>query len=530
MIAQHHTAAKMLAAAVLDLFPDTLLLGGQGTSQYFFYDFLFPFEFQEHITKMIEERMRLLLKERPSIRIMEMLPMNAASLLEHHSQTLLADQVMNLDAALVQMCEIGAFVDYCPYDLRERLPDPFYIKLLEAFDLRVEEGKITRIVGAASCHKEELKAVVKQSSSFAKKNHAALAVEQRFFFPLKKEGGWVFQPKAEALRNSLLRWWRQQLSLQGIDQIVTPLNDQKTPPSLQLTERHVEYFFESNLGKEAKLAELFTVIDPDKGEVQNGLLAPGQWHTERTHLFCSEEKVLQECISSLQFILKLPKILDFEFQILLCHSKDGVRGRAGKAVEFLSNALKKAGLDSVTEKKYRIGFDAAIEIQIADSLGRWWTISFLGIADASLMKRSEKGDLWLLVCSSFDSFERIIALLLEKREGDLPFWLAPEQLRFMVVNQKAVEYAEQIRSHVIQRGIRANIDSGDGKLSTRYYRAAQDKVPLVAIIGEREEKTQTITLRMNGSGEDRCLEVQAFYKMLEDLDIGIGGKDSELEN
>src|SRR5690349_9269961 len=134
IVSLNQTAALLLAAAVVELFPGVQIVEGCGNSKYFYYDFLFPFEFKSDFLPLIEERIRLILREKRAFRSMEMMPSNAAMLMKHQHQRIAAEKLMQTQRATVQMVQIGDFALFCPLHPLESLVIPFF-KILEGFSL-----------------------------------------------------------------------------------------------------------------------------------------------------------------------------------------------------------------------------------------------------------------------------------------------------------------------------------------------------------------------------------------------------------
>lgn len=494
----NQTGAILLVAAVCDLFPDVLLMGGQGGGDRFYYDFIFPFEFQETFLAMIEERMRHLIREKRSVQHLEMMPSNAAAMMKHHGQEIIAEKLSQLECALVSMCKMGEFVAYCPLPFQKNLQLP-YLKVFESFPLNLPGRKTIRIVGAVSEQKETLKELAKHS--YASHCHLTLAKQLGLFEPMDEEGMWFWRPRGEALRELLVEWWRQEHLKQNFSLISSPTSFLGEGKEVDLSKSHQQYFLRCG---EPKVAEMAWILSAETPDPTSGLFSPGAFFADRAHLFCSEEKVLQECISSLHFILKMPKLLDFEFEIVLSVPSSGAQKTRTKRVALLQQALENNGLDYTVEKTYRFGSMASIEVRIADALGRRWTGPFLSLSTAEI----PGGSGCILTWSTFGSLERWTALLLEKRGGWLPLWLAPEQVRILVASRNVNPYANEVLQVLRTQEVRATIESSQEKLKTQLYQAIQERVPYVVLLGEREEKTKSLTVRgINKDEQNISLEV-----------------------
>ncbi|MES2122981.1 MAG: hypothetical protein V4492_09470 [Chlamydiota bacterium] len=413
------TAAQVLAAAVCDLFPGTHLAGGQGTDPYFYYDFHFPFPFQPEMLSPIEERMRAILRENRPIVSMEMVPMNAADLMRHQKQPLVEERLRLEETATVQMCKIGTHADFCPHAFAEHC-HLRHFKLLEGIVLDGSSRKGVRIVGALTEEKTDLKAIAKLPLP-SKKAHLPLAYAMKLFEPVEGGHSWIWLPQALVLRNLLCKIWEQECVKQNIHRVSTPY------AFLQSTDRkaitaHFEALKHSGMTRAAELS--WVQSDPQEGEGE-GLLGATASYSDRVYLISTGEKLLEETISFLQFILKIPKILGFEFEIVLSVSCAGNQGKRKKVVSLLEQALRTSELEYAVRKVYSQGEYARIEVMIPDALGRKWSGPFLCYPELS--RETTCGE--ALVLSTFGSMERLFALLLENTGGSAPFEEVLKQLR-----------------------------------------------------------------------------------------------------
>ena len=334
------------------------------------------------------------------------------------------------------------------------------------------------------------------------------------FCPSEEEGLWIWRPRGEQVKHQLLNVWREEMTKQNFGFISCP-----APATLHA---HKNYF--TRFGT-PKLAEWAWISNDEFNDPSDGLLSPKAYFFDRAHIFSTEEKLLEESISSLRFILKIPKILGFEFEIVLSVSNGGAQKKKAKKSAILRQALEEVGLDYSVEKQYRFGTLASIDIRFADSfLGRKWSGPTLSFPDDA-----EGSD--ALAISAFGPLERTCALLLEKNEGWLPFWLAPEQVRVLTVSDHKGPFASEVERVLKARGFRATIDAGKdqlkGKLNARLYQAVLEKVPYVLLLGEKEEKTKTISLRAYGESEEKRLTIDEFCETLE---TGMMIGNSEFKN
>jgi threonyl-tRNA synthetase len=221
----------------------------------------------------------------------------------------------------------------------------------------------------------------------------------------------------------------------------------------------------------------------------------------------------------------MPKILGFEFQLTLgLSTAKGVRRRQGgnakkmnggnaknmNSGRILQETLDKSGLDYAVEKDYRSGSEAWIEVTLADALGRLWSGPFITVPMNTQAPT--------LVCSLFGTMERLVGLLLERYAGNLPLWIAPEQVRLIPLSGDAHLYADRVQRTLKNEGIRSVIDvqnSEPGReLGSRLYQAIVEKIPYAVIMGDREIQAENLVVRTLGSQQEERMNVDALCKCI----------------
>jgi threonyl-tRNA synthetase len=386
IIANHQAAAEVLAAAVLDLFPDTLLLGGRGTSRCFFYDFRFSFAINVEVLRRIEERMQQILRSEVTLVKREMVAANAAEVFKSKGQLFLTHKMKGLQKNVVSFCAIGEhFLDYVPFTFSKgSLPQ---IKLMKIQELNLLEGKSVRLVGGFLEDKKELKELTSTLKS---------AVDEKLFLPLGA-GEWVWLSQAESVKELLIDKWRKAVRKQGFELISTPSIDE---PSL--LRAHHACFLKRNC---KAVAEITTLPTKDYTDPRNGLLEPAKAFTDRLSLSFTHEDFLDSCISCLLFILESPKILGFEFHLFFGSSIAKQAKGYAKEGQQMRAALDKLELEYSVEKQYRSDYAFWIEVRFSDRLGRLWSGPFVALPFALS---------GVMVCSALGAMERTFGLAIER--------------------------------------------------------------------------------------------------------------------
>ena len=519
-LAFNQAAALSLAAAVTDLFPGALFLSGQGTSHYFFYDFVFPFAFQTQLLTLIEERMRLIVKEKRVIKPLEMMPLNAADLMRHRGQVLAAEFLSHVERATVLLCQIGEFAIYSPDFCPKELHIPSF-KLFESVISEVQGRTVVRIIGAAGGDKSVVKNLFKQIP-YSSRSHSLLAAQGSLLAPIQETGSWIWRPRGEKIRNALVQWWKEGVQKENISLVSMPIPEGDEEGEIALIQAHLNYFLSFN---EPKVAQIALIPNEDRSQEREGFFSPDVCFADRAYLFCSDQDFLEECISSLHFILQIPKILGFEFEIVLSVSLEAPKNLRSQSVSLWEKAFESVGVSWSTEKVIRTPFVTCVEIRFPDALGRKWTSPFIGIP----IQPMPVGKGRMLVRSSLGSFERILALLLEKTAGWLPSRFAPEQVRVILLTPSVEVYAVQVQQRLQAEGVRVGFDRCQDRLRAQLDQAILDKVPYVVLLGEKEMAGQMVTVREDcGTSSEQSLSLEAFCERLNTDLFNMRSRNSEL--
>lgn len=542
-------AAELLAFASRDLFPDALLVGGDATDTGFYYDFIFKQPLHEQALTLLDVRLKALIKEEISIRSLEMMRENAQAMLAHQEQPYLADQAAEQDYNIVSLIQIQDFYDLCP-------PLPFTsslelgaIKLLthqESFHFLPDEDPltVTRITGAASSDPYSLKKFLKGYEQLKKKDHRLLGPELNLWLDdselSKVEPIW--HPKGEWLKDFLLQYWRKECQKRGAQQIRTPclLKDshlKKEQPlacfSLEAEpyvlaapqlKSYIHYFKALNPSKEdlpIRLAECAQVYEDQDPAQLRGFYRTYSHTTDRLVIFCTENQVIKEIISSLHFFEEIVRIFSFEVQWYWVASEG--KGHKKPSTDWLAQVIQQLHLPHTKEENQET--DKALrevqrlEMRLVDSLGGQWRGPFIEVIDKPLgmfyLDESQKRAPIVLITSLYDSLERFIALLIEQTAGILPLWLAPEQIRILAIGNQNQDYAKAVYESCLKQGFRVQVDVRPDRLAAKIHRAEKERVPYLLIVGDKEQEKQLVTVRTaQGKSEDKAIRLDEWFEKI----------------
>lgn len=543
-------AAEVLGYCVCDLFPGAQLVSGAITDIGFHYDFYVEQPLDENAIPLLETTIKALIREGMPVKVQEMMRENAADLLRFHEQPLAAALVENSPHNIVSILEMGKFYDHVPMgktmDIAENTQQIGFVKILsvtceKAYIPEFGLLPITRVKATVFPDQQSLKQFLKKKGRF-KYGHRLLMEEMKLAIPM--DGGFCWLPKGYILREHLLTWWSDQMRRQGHQIIATPgmAHAVKEPILAVEFEKEDYQLFSDRAEAHAHLyaqtqptyqempvryAEYGEKFEPVRRQDLEGMLRSRLFYADSINLFCEQGQVPQELISSLQFFDKIVKIFGFEYQWYLVASRGfrsaGTLAKWDLAVDWLIKAIEACGFTYAQDSLNEAVLGPRLEIRISDPLGQGWPGPSLGVNLKYPMqfKLHYKGSNGrehvpvMLSGSLFGSIERFTALLLEQSAGQLPLWLAPEQVRVLPVGGRKGDYANALLQQITKAGFRASVDQSDEKLSGKVHAAERERVPYVVIAGDQEEKEAYITLRScRKGGMQSRIRLEHFLEQL----------------
>lgn len=556
-----HSAVELLAIAVCTLFPKAQLISGEETTLGFYYDFFFPEPLLADQLSIIEERMRDLIRQDLPIKKMEMTKRSALELFKYHKQDLKTILLKGHAETLVSICQIGQFYDWAESPFVDTTKQIGVIKLLRSTLSSISlpgrsKVPVTRIEGIVFAEQKSLKQFLKRIEAAQTVDHRLLGQEMRLFTECQEEswpGCWMFLPKGTLLRRIFIDWWHREQQIHKYQEVFTPsLVKRKSPSQLSMSVDLAGFCYPLAATKAPFHALLFKskqpsyqelpiryseyseVYDPCKESQLWGLLRPRIFTLDQAFLFCTHDQVLTELISSLQFIDENFKILGFETQWHMIGKNPSSVGSARKwdeSQDILKQAITRCGLSCAPENEESlsdeegVSYGPRVELHFKDALGRSWKGPYLSIdvyhpEKFGLCYEAEEARLLpplMIQRSIFGSIERLIAIMIEHYAGILPLWLTPEQVRIIPVGEKNAVFAREVKSDLEQAGFRASIEYSQESLGARVHAAEKEKVPFTLVVGDKEEKNKTFSLRKYAQQDvQESISLGSFLELLKE--------------
>ncbi len=321
--------------------------------------------------------------------------------------------------------------------------DPAEPKFIKISSYETKEG-VTTLKGAGFSNKQHLKKYFKELPHKRSCDHRLLGKQLKLF------DGPLWYPRGAILYRTLQEWWNKTQEKRQFLPIIAP-----DPTQIPTMGRFTQW---QNLHNPNAQSELWGLLDPKNSTSDDSII------------FCTEEEANDLQTSSLQFITKTITILGFKYQWVYTDARKG----GSAEVEALDD-----------------GNGAHLEVQ--DAMGRSWGV---GALRADLLEGRT-----MIRETFFGSIERFIALLIETTAGNLPLWLVPEQVVVIPVSEKYHAYAEQTKKELCAQGWRATVNLDDTNVAARVQEAELLKIPFLIVVGEDEQKNNSIALRVCQSSE-----------------------------
>jgi threonyl-tRNA synthetase len=272
-----------------------------------------------------------------------------------------------------------------------------------------------------------------------------------------------------------------------------------------------------------RVGEMGIVHRQELSGVLSGLFRVIQITQDDAHIYCTEKQVEQELINVIDLIDKFYKIFNLSYRVELSTRPEKRIGSDkiwDKAETTLEKVLKKKKMKFKINKGDGAFYGPKIDYHIKDSLGREWQCGTLQL-DFSMPERfdltyTDKDNKIkrpiMLHRTIYGALERFIGILLEHYKGHLPLWLAPIQVRVINFTDRNNKSCEQLYDELLANNLRADLDLGSEPLPGKIKQAEIEKIPLIVVIGDKEEKSKTLALRRNGKVKN--IKKQEFFEMI----------------
>ena len=578
-----HTCSHVLAQAMKRLHPEVKLAIGPSIDNGFYYDFDTPQPFTEAQLEELEAEMRKICKEKLKLERFELPRAEAIAFMEEKGEPYKVELINDLpEDAVISFYKQGEFVDLCagPHvDSTGRIKgNAVKLTACNAAYWRGDSSRQTlqRIYGVAFPRKEELEEYLARQAEALKRDHNKLGRELEYFTTVDVigQGLPIILPKGARVIQTLQRWVEDEEQkrgylltktpymakrelykisghwdhyLDGMFVLGDPMDESKECFALRPMTCPFQYHVFLNRGRSyrdlpMRLGETSTLFrNEDSGEM-HGLIRVRQFTISEGHLILRPEQLEEEfkgCLDLAKYCLGTVGLLDkctFRFSqwdpANPNNKYEGTPEQWNEAQTVMGKILDDLNV------KYTVGIDEAafygpkLDIQYKNVYGKEDTLVTIQI-DMLLARQfdmeyvdadGQKKTPYIIHRTSLGCYERTLAYLIEEYAGALPTWMAPEQVRFLPVTDRAADYCAEVAKKLEAQGFRVEVDYRNEKIGKKIREAQLEKVPYMLVVGDRDMEAGTVSVRHRSEGDLGAMSLEQFSAMLRQV---VDGKEKK---
>ena len=568
---RRHSAAHMMARAIMNLFENVQVDIGPATDEGFYYDFDLPHRIStEDFPKIEAEIARLIALDEPFVR-KEVSADEAKQLLAGQQYKLerLADVVA--DGVAISTYTVGDYVEMCRGPHVEHAKQIGVVKLIKvagSYYRGDEKNKmLQRVYGIIAKDEAEMKEILERAEEAKRRDHRILGKQLKLFAINDTVGPGLahWLPRGARVRVAIENYWRQKHYEAGYEVVYTPhvgkSNLWETSGHLSFYKdgmfpvMHVQegegndayiqdyyvkpmncpfhiqcYQFEKRSYRDLPIryCELGTVYRYEKDGVRHGMFRVRGFTQDDAHIFCTPEQIVGEIKATVEFAKKMLGKFGFhDIQAYLSTKPAKAVGdpaRWEQATQSLRDALDQEGMSYEVDEGGGAFYGPKIDMKIKDALGRPWQLGTVQF-DFNLPERfhltyvgddGKEHQPYMVHRALLGSIERFFGILIEHYAGAFPLWLAPEQVRVLPISDKALDYAKKTQAALKAAGFRVEVDSSAEKLGAKIREATLMKVPYQVVVGPRDEANGTVSVRSRTDGDLGAMKLEDLVAKLQE--------------
>ncbi len=554
-----HTASHIMAQAVKRLYPDVKLAIGPAIDNGFYYDFDRETPFTAEELDAIEAEMKKIVKEDIKLEHYELSPEEAVRYLEEQDEPYkveLCKEHADKNEP-ISFYRQGDFTDLCagPHLMSTAPVKAFKLTSVTGAYWRGDEKNkmLSRIYATAFPKASELELYLQRIEEAKKRDHRKLGKELELFAIMDEGPGFpFFLPKGMILKNTLIDYWRRIHTREGYVEISTPIMLNRT---LWETSGHW-YHYKDNMYTTViddtdfaikpmncpggllvykskprsyrelpiRMGELGLVHRHEKSGTLHGLMRVRCFTQDDAHIFMTQDQITDEIKGVVRLIDEVYTLFGFKYHVELSTQPEDSMGSKEDwdvATDGLKKALEELGLDYVINEGDGAFYGPKIDFHLEDSLGRTWQCGTIQL-DFQLPMRfeidytgadGEKHRPIMIHRVVFGSIERFIAILTEHFAGAFPIWLSPVQVMLLPIADRHHEFTQKAAEQLRKLGIRVETDLRNEKIGFKIREAQMQKIPYMAVIGDKEVEAGTLSVRCRKRGDMGAMTVEDFGAM-----------------
>jgi threonyl-tRNA synthetase len=558
-----HSAAHVMATALLELFPETKLGHGPATDNGFFYDVYRETPFTEADLAAIEARMKDVVNRDERFERVEEPREQGLADYERSGEFMKVHFIERFThpGDTISLYRNGSFTDFCR---GPHVPSTGRVKAFKVTSIagaywlgKEDNQQLQRIYGTAFFSEKDLAAYFKQLEEIKARDHRVLGKQLDLFSIQEVAGaGLIFwHPKGGLIRKSMEDWMREECLRRGYQMVFTPhimrrelwkisghegyyAENMYPPMELDDAEYRLKpmncpghiliYKSQPRSYRELpqRYAELGNVYRYERSGTMHGLLRVRGFTQDDAHIFCTPDQITSEIEACLDFAEAVLKTFGFQEYRVELSTRDPSKAAdfVGTAADWddaeaaLKDVLTRRGLSFHTFPGEAAFYGPKIDIKLVDVLGRLWQLSTVQF-DFNLPKRfeleyigddGERHQPVMVHRALFGSVERFFGVLIEHYAGAFPLWLAPVQVGLVPISEKHLDYAQTVKQRLEAAGLRVELDSSNQKMNAKIRDFGLQKLPFILVMGDKESATDSVSVRVRGKGDQGSQTLATF--------------------
>ncbi|MBI2040375.1 threonine--tRNA ligase [Candidatus Microgenomates bacterium] len=560
-----HSCAHLLAAAVLELWPDTKLTIGPSIENGFYYDFEFKKPINEDNLPKIEAKMAEILPSWSAFSHREVSEEEAKEIYQDNPYKLeLIDEIVKKGEPIT-LYKAGNFEDLCRGGHSQNPSKEIGVfKILNiagAYWRGSEKNKmLTRIYGTCFPTQSQLDDYLNNLEEAKRRDHKKLGPQlELFFFDETAPGMAYWLPKGVTVYNELIEFWRKEHQKRGYQETFSPILNKK---DLYVTSGHFEHYWQDMFVADMGENEVYGVkamncpnamiifgfktrsyrdlplrlsdTDPlhryELHGVLNGLFRLRSFRQDDAHIFVSEDQIEEEYQNLFEIVERFYSIFNLDYSFRLGKRPEKFMGDPkiwDRAEEILEKILKNSGKLYVSKEGEGAFYGPKIDILMKDSLGRQWQMGTLQLdfqqpARFNLKYTDADGQIKTPIAIhrvAYGSLERFIGILIEHYGGAFPIWLSPVQVVIIPITERNNQYAKMVAESLDHENTRVEVDDRSETMQSKIRDGQTQKIPYMLIVGDREEKEEKVAVRTRAGQDLGTMTLEQFQdKITSDIE------------
>ncbi len=558
-----HSFAHLIGHAVKQLYPNIKMAIGPVIDNGFYYDIFSEYRFTPEDLIKIENRINNLIKKNYDVEILQVTKKEAIKTFQERDETFKLRIIEEIpDEGLINLYKHEEYIDMCR---GPHVPNTSHLRHFKLLKLsgsywrgNSENESLQRIYGTAWAKEKELNDYLTRIEEAEKRDHRKLGKKHSLFHIQEESPGMIFwHPNGWTIYQVLEKYIREILKKNNYLEIKTP---QAVDKSLWEKSGHWEKFREDmfttasenrtyaikpmncpchiqvfNQGLKSykdlpiRLAEFGSCHRNEPSGALHGLMRVRNFTQDDAHIFCTEEQIQAEVSTFIDLVFEVYKTFGFDEIIIKLSTRPekrvGSENIWDKSEEALTKALENKSLKWELQPGEGAFYGPKIEFSLKDCLDRVWQCGTIQVdfsmpirLDATYVDlNNEKRNPVMLHRAILGSFERFIGILIEQYEAKFPIWLAPYQIILLSITDRNNEKCLKFNQLINTKGYRSKVDTRNEKIGYKIREATIGRIPLIAVIGDKEEQVDSVALRALDGKNLGIFKLDDLYKLMDNL-------------